>query len=439
MNQTPSHEQAPQAIEQTPQEVAEARERQRLDAVDKLTGEGLELDPEDAYDAYRDFIGSIRESAQAGELVTTAQPEPFTEEQILMQYIDAFDIQRKGGDVSGIRLIPGAHGLRSATRALLGTMAPGSEPSPHAAFLEGMIREAHENLTHPEVAALTGTETEAPVVTEAEVQVAPEAVEDVVEPEESFEKEDDSIEQEIHAQHERHVRILAEQTAESLAKLTSRVTEYEEAGRISVSAAMSAEDSLSTMIQRVGRFEDYGVDGARTMLVRMQDEIGSLARHMNVSGQRVEEPAAAVRASEAEIRGDRTTAERIDSDALHELMSRDMDVANGDIQERGAESVQSVAEDALNTLEPVERAASELALQLGEGGTRLNSAYTEFEDIIRRSYGSGIDAVHVTQVLKQVTAALDTDTIRQRSGKLVAAVNEAETVLRAARQQIEQR
>lgn len=273
MNNTPSYEQAPKGIERTAEQAAEIREQQRLDAVDKLTGEGLELDPDDAYDAYLDFVESIRESARAGELVTSAQPEPFTEEQILRQYIDAFDIQRGAGDISGIRLIPGAHNLRKASLALLGSMAPGSEPSPHAAFIEGMMREAYNNVTHPEAAMLTGVEAEAPFEESMPEELPAEEVSFTAEANEAPEQNSAEVqdagvaEQEIGMQHERQVQSMAEQTAESLATLTGRVAEYEQAGRLSVSAVTAAEDELSTMSQQLARFEDYGPDGARTMLV----------------------------------------------------------------------------------------------------------------------------------------------------------------------------
>ena len=360
MNNTPSYEQAPKGIEQTAEQAAEIHEQQRLDAVDKLTGEGLELDPDDAYDAYLDFVESIRESARAGELVTSAQPEPFTEEQILEE-------------------------------------VPAEEVS------------------------FTVEANEAPEQNSAEAQDA------------------GAAEQEIGMQHERQVQLMAEQTAESLATLTGRVAEYEQAGRLSVSAVTAAEDELSAMSRQLARFEDYSPDGARTMLVRMQDQIGSLARHMNISGQRIEEPAAAVNASEREIRGMRDHAERVDGNAARELLLQGVEVPSIDVHDRGAEAVQSVAEDALTALEPVNRAAAELSASLGEGGAHLNRAYGELEDIIRQSYSTGIDTDHVAHVLRQAQAALNTDTVMQRSVRLTAAVDEADAVLRAAHQQIAER
>ena len=454
---TPHHQDTDPSIESTTTP-EQQRTHDRMLFAQNLSAETADLDSAEAYDNYKGLVDSIRESARDGEFTTGAQQEPFTEEQALEQIIAALDVQsgeaKVADGVIGARLLPRSGGLRVTLSGLLGPMAPGSMPTEHRAVLEGLVREAYDEVTHPEAEVLLGVEdtplddVDASVGDETldsafpereTLEATPEASEDAEEEApESGEQLPGGEEDAVRAEYESRVRNLSEALTDTLAQTMQGVEQYEHGGDSLRRVLAHVESSLNDMQARVRSFDNYSVEGARTALVAMNDELYALRGGLLRAGVELDEPSGRMRAAEVQMNEAGGWAQQLDGAATAEFTAREMPTDS--IESQGAQAIQAVAQDAFDAVAPVREAAQMLQAIPEKSGRELQRAGDELEQSLRQSYMTDrIDSNELTEILRRTAVALQEVTDEAVRLPLRERAQHARDVLVAARQQITDR
>lgn len=148
-------------IELSPAEQAEQRAGERNGLVERLSSDETDPTSVEAFDEYNALFDSMLDSAVAGEIVSSLQTEPLSQEQVLRQFILAFNIQRDpAAKASGVEAIPRAGGLRQQFGTLLGAMQPGTLPTEHAEMIEALVYDKLDHLHDEEPAVEKEQSTE---------------------------------------------------------------------------------------------------------------------------------------------------------------------------------------------------------------------------------------------------------------------------------------